>query len=42
MTYSYDAWGNVLSESDGSGIGLATMNPFLYKGYWYDWSTGLY
>ena len=42
VTYTYDAWGNLLSDTDTSGIGAATINPFLYKGYWYDWSTGLY
>ncbi|WP_218669692.1 DNRLRE domain-containing protein [Ferroacidibacillus organovorans] len=41
-TYTYDAWGNLLSHTDTSGTGVATSNPFLYKGYWYDWSTGLY
>ncbi|MHB1682273.1 MAG: RHS repeat-associated core domain-containing protein [Bacilli bacterium] len=42
VTYTYDAWGNLLSDTNTSGIGAATINPFLYKGYWYDWSTGLY
>ena len=42
VTYTYDAWGNLLSDTDSSGIGAATINPFVYKGYWYDWSTGLY
>ncbi|MHB1682270.1 MAG: DNRLRE domain-containing protein [Bacilli bacterium] len=42
VTYTYDTWGNLLSDTDTSGIGAATINPFVYKGYWYDWSTGLY
>ena len=42
VAYTYDAWDKLLSDTDTSGIGAATINPFVYKGYWYDWSTGLY
>lgn len=42
VAYNYDAWGNVTVSYDTSGIGLAKTNPFTYKGYWFDWSTGLY
>ncbi len=46
--YEYDAWGNILSITDGNGneitdtnnIGL--LNPFRYRGYYYDSDTGLY
>ncbi len=46
--YEYDAWGNVISITDGNGneitdtnnIGL--LNPFRYRGYYYDSETGLY
>ncbi len=36
--YTYDAWGNVLTET-GS---LANANPIRYRGYYYDSETGLY
>ncbi len=46
--YEYDAWGKVISITDGNGneitdtnnIGL--LNPFRYRGYYYDSDTGLY
>ena len=38
--YSYDAWGNCTIVTDKSGI--ATLNPFRYRGYYYDEETGLY
>jgi RHS repeat-associated protein len=37
-TYTYDAWGNILSQS-GS---FAEENPYRYAGYRYDKETGLY
>jgi RHS repeat-associated protein len=37
-TYSYDAWGNILSQS-GS---LASVNPYRYAGYRYDENTKMY
>ena len=37
-TYTYDAWGNVISQS-GS---IASINPIRYRGYYYDSETGLY
>ena len=37
-SYTYDAWGNILS-STGS---LAAINPIRYRGYYYDSETGLY
>ena len=36
--YTYDAWGNVLSQS-GS---MASTNPLRYRGYYYDSETGFY
>ena len=46
--YYYDAWGNLLSVTDGAGhavtdaehIGL--VNPIRYRGYYYDSETGYY
>ena len=37
--YRYDAWGNC--EYDLAS-GIATANPFRYRGYYYDQETGLY
>jgi len=37
-SYTYDAWGRVIS-STGS---LAEINPFRYRGYYYDSETGMY
>ena len=45
-TYTYDAWGNCTVTQTG-GIGwdddvLYTINPFRYRGYFYDVETGLF
>ena len=40
--YEYDAWGNVLYASDCNDWIIAEYNPLLYRGYIYDWETGLY
>ena len=46
--YEYDAWGNVLSVSDANGnpitseTHIAHINPFRYRGYYFDSETGLY
>ncbi len=37
-TYSYDAWGNIISKSGT----MADINPFRYRGYYYDNETGFY
>lgn len=42
VQYNCDAWGNIVSINDTSGIGLGTINPFRYKGYYYDEETQLY
>ena len=36
VRYSYDAWGNVTNIIDYSSISLSTLNPFLFKCYYYD------
>lgn len=47
-TYTYDAWGKLLSikGSDGKEITnenhIAHINPFRYRSYYYDKETGLY
>ncbi len=42
VKYDYDAYGNVISVEDTSGIDLATLNPFRWKGYYYDEETSLF
>ena len=47
--YSYDAWGTPVAITDGNGNDvsgnanhIANINPFRYRGYFYDTETGLY
>ena len=40
--YSYDAWGVPEIKFDSSECQIATVNPFRYRGYYYDEETGLY
>ena len=46
--YDYDAWGSVTSvkNADGTSITLSThianINPIRYRGYYYDYESGLY
>ena len=40
--YSYDAWGVPTIKSDTSGCSLATVNPFRYRGYYYDTENKIY
>ena len=47
VTYKYDAWGNWInktSASNGTSLGntLLLVNPFIYKGYYYDKETDWY
>ncbi|MBR3875514.1 MAG: RHS repeat-associated core domain-containing protein [Clostridia bacterium] len=39
--YAYDAWGNCTVTYSGD-YNIAYTNPILYRGYYYDRSTGLY
>ena len=46
-TYIYDAWGNVISTATSSATTLESLilteiNPFRYRGYYYDRETGWY
>ena len=47
-TYSYDAYGNILSIKDSTGkditdtSNVALINPFRYRSYYYDTETNLY
>ena len=38
-SYVYNAWGNILSQSEDE---LSSINPLRYRGYVYDTDTGLY
>ena len=39
--YSYDAWGKCTVDYDNTGY-IASINPFRYRGYYYDEEIGLY
>ena len=40
--YAYDAWGKCTLVREMSGSGIGGINPFRYRGYYYDAETGLY
>ncbi len=40
--YQYDAWGVCTVVSDTSGCGISTVNPFRYRGYYFDDEIGMY
>ena len=40
-TYTYDAWGKC-TVTNASGYTIGTLNPFRYRGYYYDTETKLY
>ena len=40
--YSYDAWGVCTVTQDTSECGIASVNPFRYRGYFYDEEIGMY
>ena len=40
--YSYDAWGVCTVVSDTSECSIATINPYRYRGYYYDNEIGMY
>ena len=48
VRYIYDSWGNTLSVQDGNGQEITSendignLNPFRYRGYYFDSDTGLY
>ena len=42
VSYVYDPWGYCEDVVDNSGFNLSTLNPFRYKGYYYDTETKLY
>ena len=40
--YSYDAWGVPTVLEDHTDHQVASVNPFLYRSYYYDWEIGMY
>ena len=45
VEYQYDAWGNIISTTnttEGSSLDWNEVNPFRYRGYYYDSETSLY
>jgi len=42
VSYTYDAWGNLLGVTGDMADGLGALNPLRYRGYVYDTETGLY
>ena len=42
VTYTYDAWGKILSTSGSMASTLGSHNPLRYRSYVYDQETGLY
>ena len=42
VTYTYDAWGNIISTSGTMASTLGKYNPFRYRSYVFDQETGLY
>lgn len=42
VKYDYDAWGATSIKQDTSSSGIGSLNPFRYKGYYYDSESGMY
>ena len=42
VSYSYDAWGNPISTEGSLAGTVGSLNPFRYRGYYYDAETGFY
>ena len=42
VEYTYDAWGNILSVTGSLASTVGQINPFRYRGYYYDSETDLY
>lgn len=42
VTYSYDSWGKLLNIGGSLADTVGKINPFRYRGYYYDSETGLY
>ena len=42
VKYKYDAWGKCEIDASTTNITLANLNPFRYRGYYFDTETNLY
>jgi RHS repeat-associated protein len=42
VTYSYDSWGNLLGIGGSLASTVGALNPFRYRGYYYDTETSQY
>lgn len=42
VTYTYNAWGNILTATGTMASTLGIANPLRYRGYYYDTETGFY
>lgn len=42
VKYTYDAWGKLLSTTGSLAFDIGALNPFKYKGYYYDQESGMY
>ena len=42
VEYSYDAWGKLIDTTGSEANFIGKLNPFLYRGYYYDAETGMY
>ena len=42
VEYSYDAWGKLLTMTGSMADTVGKINPYLYRGYYYDAETGFY
>lgn len=42
VKYKYNAWGEIQEIEDLSGSDLSHINPFRFKGYYYDEESGMY
>ena len=42
VSYTYDAWGKMISKTGTLATTLGTLQPFRYRGYIFDEETGLY
>ena len=42
VNYSYDSWGRLLQIEGSKKDTIGILNPFRYRGYYYDTETGMY
>ena len=42
VTYEYDSWGNIINIIDTTEEKIGSINPYRYRGYYYDEETKLY